>query len=223
MIDQTKRLVTKIRRELEQPTTWLFLSKLSLPFMLAGIYLGIVYLFFEWRTLYPLIGVYFFPPLGKETVIPMGVGFGVSPSLMAFSIAYVDIVVGLFFALNFDLLKKIPFLGYYIKVVEGNGRKLIRNKDWLRKFAFSGLVLLVMVPFQGSGAVTASVIGRLTGLKPMKVWLSIIIGAITGCIIIAYFTDLIIYISKINTILAIIVLILVFLVSYMSYKKYWKN
>lgn len=169
------------------------------------------------------MGLYFFPPFGKETVIPMGVGAGINPALMAFSIAYVDIVVGLFFALNFDLLKKIPLLGYYIRLVEGRGRKMLRKKDWLRKFAFLGLVLLVMVPFQGSGGVTASVIGRLTGLKPMKVWLSIIIGAVIGTMIVAYFTTLIIILTKLNIILGLVTALATIVGFYIIYKKYWKT
>lgn len=79
-----------------------------------------------------------------------------------------------------------------------------------------------MVPFQGSGAVTASVVGRLTGLRPMKVWLAIIIGALLGCSIIAYFTDLIIYLTEVNIIISILILFSVLIILYFSYKRYWK-
>ena len=69
---------------------------------------------------------YFFPPLGKESVIPIGVSGGeltipiinqhivvpsIYPLVMALTIAFVDIIVALFLLWNYDLAKKIPLVG----------------------------------------------------------------------------------------------------------------
>ena len=59
---------------------------------------------------WPLVTAYFFPPLGKETIIPAGLAAGINPIFMALSIAFVDIIVSLFLIWNYDLVKKIPIL-----------------------------------------------------------------------------------------------------------------
>lgn len=122
---EIRNYIRKAKRKAEKPDLWVFLAKFSMPFMFSGIYLGIIYLFYDWRALYLLMGLYFFPPLGKESIIPMGVGFGIEPALMAFSIAFVDIVVGLFFALNFDLLKKNSFNRLLYKFSRKQGQESI--------------------------------------------------------------------------------------------------
>jgi len=65
-----------------------------------------------------LMMVYFFPPLGKESIIPLGISGGeitnpitgyvsvvpsINPIIMALSIAFIDIVVALFLVWNYDL------------------------------------------------------------------------------------------------------------------------
>jgi len=69
---------------------------------------------------------YFFPPLGKESIIPIGVSGGeitiplynqqiivtsINPLIMALTIAFIDIVVALFLVWNYDLAEKIPIIG----------------------------------------------------------------------------------------------------------------
>ena len=55
----------------------------------------------------------------------------------------------------------------------------------MRKFVYLGLAVFVAVPFQGSGGLTATVIGRILGLEEYKVLFSIAMGAIVGCMFIA--------------------------------------
>jgi len=43
-----------------------------------------------------------------------------------------------------------------------------------------------MFPFQGSGAVGATIIGRMLGMEPKKIWFAVILGAVIGCFMIAY-------------------------------------
>ncbi|OKY77717.1 MAG: putative membrane protein [Candidatus Methanohalarchaeum thermophilum] len=209
--------------ERSQEVKSLLTLKLLFPFLLAGIYILIIYIFLPWRTLIPLMGVYFVPPLGKESVIPTGVALGLNPTLIAFSIAFVDIVVGLFLVWNFDLLKKIPFMGDYINFAEKKGKRLIKEKSWFRSFTLIGLVFLVMVPFQGSGAVTASIIGRMIGIKPYQTWMSIITGSILGCFLIAYFTDTVLYLFQKDIFLGLIFGFIGILLFLFIYFAFWKK
>jgi len=148
---------------------------------------------------------YFFPPLGKESVIPAGIFGGdiyvpilnlkahitpIDPNVMAISIALIDSVVSLFVVWNYDLVKKIPILGMFIRKVEELGRKGSKKYAWIRPLKFIGIVLFVMVPLQGSGGLVGSILGRLIGMRSSTTWLAVTTGAFLGCFAIAYFTSL---------------------------------
>jgi uncharacterized membrane protein len=74
------------------------------------------------------------------------------------------------------------------KIEKKNMNKLNQH-PWWERFLFIGVVLFVIFPFQGSGGVGGSIIGRVVGLDKYKVLAAITIGAISGCILIAYLTD----------------------------------
>ena len=120
-----------------------------------------------------LISGYFFPPLGKETIIPAGIIAGINPLIMALSIAFVDIIVALFLVWNYDLAKKIPLIGSFIDKIEKIGKKTSSKYNWIKPLRFIGIMLFVMVPFQGSGGLVGSIIGRLIGVKPWNIFFAI--------------------------------------------------
>ena len=62
-------------------------------------------------TMIGLMAAYLLPPAGKETVIPIGIAFGIPWWYMALSIVLIDNETGLFMALNFDLAYRIPYFG----------------------------------------------------------------------------------------------------------------
>jgi len=174
---------------------------------------------------FPLITGYFFPPFGKETIIPGGIVAGINPLIMALSIAFVDIVVALFLVWNYDLAKKIPFVGKFIIKVEKVGQKSSNKYSWIRPLRFIGVVLFVMVPFQGSGGLVGSIVGRLIGMKPWNTFLAISVGSVTGCLLIAYFADAILSVFVQNFLigLLIIIILLVIIIMTFIYKNSKKN
>lgn len=162
-------------------------AKLALPLALAGAYLSYVSTFGEQgRLLLPLLAAYFFPPLGKESVIPLGVSLGIHPALMALSVAMIDVLVGLFLLWNYRFLYYVPLLGKWVKKMELKAQKMIEEGKGFSKLAWMGLVLFVIVPFQGSGAVSATVIGKISGMEEKRVWSAIITGAFAGTFMVAY-------------------------------------
>ena len=175
---------------------------------------------------------YFFPPLGKESVIPIGIAGGdlfvpimnikahispIDPNIMAFSIALIDSVVSLFVVWNYDLVKKIPILGRFVKKVEELGRKGSKEYAWVRPLKFTGIVLFVMVPFQGSGGLVGSILGRLIGMRASTTWLAVTIGALAGCFIIAYFAK--IAFSNIIIALSFVLIMVVIVVIFKAWKE----
>jgi uncharacterized membrane protein len=162
-------------------------AKATIPLFIAALYVLYIYSLGETGTiLLPLLAAYFFPPFGKESVIPLGISLGIHPAVMALSIALIDILVGLFLLWNYRVLYYIPLLGRWARKTELKAKKMIEDGKGFGKLAFLGLVLFVIVPFQGSGAVSATIIGKMSGMDAKKVWLAIIIGALAGTFMVAY-------------------------------------
>lgn len=208
------KTITTSAKKIKERDAQITLAKFFIPWIIAVIGVAVLYVImmavYDYNT-FKFLGVamilYFFPPAGKESVIPAAVagpdklndllsrlpfdmgpmtGQDINPFIIAMSIAFIDIVVGLFFVWNFDIAKKIPILGRFITKLESKGEQILKKKPWVNRLAFTGIILFVMFPLQGSGAVGASIIGRALGMEPHKVWHAVIIGAISGCMVIAY-------------------------------------
>ncbi len=158
------------------------------PFILGGLYILLLFLFLPYERallLSGLMGAYVIPPAGKETILPIGVALGFPWWLIGTSIALLDILAGIFMALNFELAYRIPLLGAWISRFMDHGQAFLSCRPWLKRFYFTGIVLFVMFPFQGSGGIGASLVGRLLGMPSRSVLLAIAIGAFLGCYLIA--------------------------------------
>ena len=208
-------------------------TKFFLPFLIAFLGFLILYLTVDEESsgkLFLLMLAYFIPPLGKESVIPIGVTGGsltipflnkhivvpgINPVVMAFSIAFIDIVVALFLVWNYDFAKKIPLIGSFMEKVEDIGRNSSSKYGWIKPLRFIGIVLFVMVPFQGSGGVVGSILGRLIGMNPLNTFLAITIGSITGCLLIAYFAEAIKSVFLQNFLLGLLLIILLIIIGIM--------
>jgi uncharacterized membrane protein len=219
------------------------IGKFFIPFFIAGIGIILIYTILDSQIsikLLLLMFAYFFPPLGKESIIPIGVTGGditiplynqqititaINPLIMALSIAFVDIVVALFLVWNYDLAKKIPIIGNFIEKVEKIGRKSSNKYNWIRPLRFIGIMLFVMVPFQGSGGLVGSILGRLIGMKPWNTFFAISSGSLFGCILIAYFADIVLSLLIRNFIFGILIIFIVIIIilMYLIYRKIDKN
>ncbi len=223
-------MIKKIQSEL-----LIKLTKFFLPFMIAGLGFLVLYLIVDSSCsgkLFLLMFAYFIPPLGKESVIPIGVSGGeltipffsktvvvpsIDPLLMALSIAFVDICVALFLVWNYDLAKKIPLIGKFMIKVENIGKSSTEKYGWVKPLRFVGIMLFVMVPFQGSGGLVGSILGRLIGMKPWNIFFAISMGSITGCLLIAYFAEAILSVFVKNFLYGLLIVIIILVVYF--YKK----
>ncbi len=157
--------------------------RLTLPLLLLALHLLALSLAFGSGTMLSiatLMLVYELPPAGKETVIPLGILLGLPWWAIAGSIALVDLEVGLFMVWNFDLAEKIPILGPWIRRFIHGGSEFLASRPWLSGLYFFGIVVMVMVPFFGSGGVRGSIVGRLLGMSRREVMGAIALGAVTG-------------------------------------------
>jgi len=135
-----------------------------------------------------LIVAYLVPPMGKESIIPIGVTiFGIDPLVMSLSITFWDVTVAFFLLWNFGFIRLTPILGPWVIRTEEKGGDILRKKPWVRRLAFLGLSLFVFIPFQGSGAIVGTILGNLIGMRPLYIVLAIFVGTFTSTIIIAFF------------------------------------
>lgn len=207
----------------------LVIIQFLLPWAIAAVEFLILYLVLDMNTFTTLsfwMTIYFFPPFGKETVIPLAIAgdsiesvlpistpdtmVSIHPIMIALAIASIDIIVGLFLLWNLDFAKKIPILGKWIKKMEAKGETILEKNKYIEAFTFIGVVLFVMFPFQGSGAVGASIVGKFVGLEEKKVWFAIIIGAIGGCLLIAFAFETFRTIFMANRFVGALLLIIIF-------------
>jgi len=211
------------------------LIKLFLPLIITIVGVVIIYFIIDKESsgkLFLLMFAYFIPPLGKESIIPIGVSGGeltipiinryivvptIDPLIMALTIAFVDIIVALFLLWNYDLAKKIPLVGNFMIKVEKIGKRSSDKYSWIKPLRFIGIVLFVMVPFQGSGGLVGSIVGRLIGMKPLNTFFAISTGAIVGCLLIAYFAEAILSVFIKNFLLGALIIIILLVIGIMIF------
>ena len=127
---------------------------LSAPFLFAGICFFFIFFLIPFDSFEKLMGLMvlnLIPPAGKESIIPLGIALGIPWWIIAASTTVMDITGAIFMALNFDLALKIPFLGRWMKGIMESGESFFESHRWMEKLSVIGLVIFVIVPFQGSG------------------------------------------------------------------------
>ncbi|MBU4189529.1 MAG: small multi-drug export protein [Candidatus Thermoplasmatota archaeon] len=160
--------------------TSLALTKFMVPWMLGGIVALIIYLSGAYYyTRFSMVLIIFFEICtGEVTSILVGIGAGLNPILVVLFVTFLESDISIFTAWNFDILKRIPRIGNSLIKYEGKAKKIIEKKR-LEKIGFMGLLILVMIPVHGTGALPSTIIGRLLGFGWKKTWLCVT----TGCAI----------------------------------------
>ena len=201
------------------------LLRLFAPFLIGGFYILLLFLFLPSESALLVGGLmlaYLVPPAGKESIVPLGIALGIPWWLITFSIGLMDVLAGIFMALNCDVAFKIPLLGRWIAHFLEKGNEFVSRRPWLERFYFTGVVLFVMFPLQGSGGIGGSLVGWMIGLSPARTLLAITIGAFLGCAAIALGSQAIKEIFLLNVtagIAAIVIVVAVLILSYALYRK----
>lgn len=203
----------------------LALLKFSFPWALAAFYILSIFTFFGQRDteFFALMAAYFLPPAGKESVIPLAIARGFDPVVTALYVLSMDFIVALFLAWNWDLVLKIPGLGHGIKWIMSKGTRLIEKRPWLRELEFTGIVVFMVIPFQGSGAIWATILGRLIGMRADKVVYAIVIGSAIGSFGLAFASAGVLAALRENVYLGIIMLLTGLVGAHFVYHKHFKR
>ncbi|HOB17687.1 MAG TPA: small multi-drug export protein [Candidatus Methanoculleus thermohydrogenotrophicum] len=189
--------------------------KFVLPFAIVLAVFVPLYLIVPYEDFLTLSGLavaYFIPPAGKESIIPIAIMMGYPWWLITLVIFLIDVAVALFVVWNFDLALKIPLIG---RLLEGGmtvARNYIETQPLLRRLSAVGLILFVFFPFQGTGTMNGSILGRLLGMDEAQVLSCVCIGSLASCLVIALGTDAILDVYRMDPVLGIMLLILVTIV-----------
>jgi len=168
--------------------------RLIIPVVLAFVYFFSTFLvlpFQESLILGGLMLIYYIPPAGKESIIPIGIGLGIPWWIMAISLALLDVLTSLFMILNFSIALRIPVLGPWISRFLASGDNFMETHPWISKWSVLGVALFVLLPLQGTGGVGATLVGIITGLSPPKILLAIGCGAMAECLVFALGSEII--------------------------------
>ncbi len=154
--------------------------RLLVPPLLAVVFFILCFLILSRNRILILGGLmvaYFIPPSGKESIIPIGIGLGIPWWLMALTLTLLDVITALFMIMNFSLMLRVPRLGPWIEKTTASSREFMAEHPWMSHWRILGLAFFVMLPFQGTGGVGATVVGFMLGLTPGEILLAVGIGA----------------------------------------------
>lgn len=169
--------------------SWALLKFLIPVGMFAVYFVIIAHLNRTYSGIIPLMLAYSLPPFGKESIIPTAIAMGITPVTMLFLIIYIDLTFAILIIWNYDLIYKMPLFGKILRKIEGLGMRAWEEHTWTSNVIFIGLIIFVFIPFHGTGATTSAIIGRAIGIQPLKVFVAITIGSVTGASFVVLFSN----------------------------------
>jgi uncharacterized membrane protein len=178
------------------------------------IIVGAVFFLFIYNLLNPdqqrwyaaLSLAYFIPPAGKETVILVGLNRGLPMLLWCSTLWVYDILVCIAIMTNWWFLElfikhipPFPFVGirrkkphFYKTIVSLKSwyEKLQRKTREIEKRNYGKLLLIVLaffmfIPFQGTGAMSTTIIGTTLGLRKRTILFVVTVGSIVSILMIS--------------------------------------
>lgn len=167
----------EMKRKISQEGWIKIFLKLAIPVAIAVTAAVIIGGFGQTTTMkYGALTAFYFSPLGMEIGVPFAVSIGV-PLLNAvlFEI-FLDMICAMWLVWNLNWARLIPGVGKLIKRSEDWGARQTEKHPYLKELEFIGLIIFVVVPLWGSGAIMGSIIGNLIGMKPLPTWCAVILG-----------------------------------------------
>lgn len=95
-------------------------------------------------------------------------------------LTWLDMMIAIFVAFHMAILFHVPLLGQKLRDLVSDGRFVLAKQPWIRRAAFSGLILFVLFPTSTTGSIGGTIFGRLLGMSRARVLIAIFIGSILG-------------------------------------------
>ena len=161
--------------------------KLCLPFLMGSAVLGISALFGGASFKAALLALsYAFTPAGRFALLSAPF-FGIPVSLAVASFLFMDFLTCIFIIWNFDLSKKIPFIGRIILILEKRAHTHLKKKRdvWVEGVEFFGIMTFVILPFWVTNAALGTIIGHIAGMKESHLLAAVLLGSFLGILMLA--------------------------------------
>jgi len=162
---------------------------LVLPFAILATTLILLFLAGRLQN-YVGTGIVFFFTVGKLGILSGAVAdnpTGLTSLQLAAMVFYMDVLYAYFLAVNLHYIYRIPRVGPWLERVQTYCRYWIVTQPWMKRWAFTGVMLFVMFPLTGTGAPGGSILGRLVGLRASTTLTAIAVGSALGCGLMAAF------------------------------------
>ena len=115
-------------------------------------------------------------PLGAGLGLPWWKSFGLSLAGNLLPVPFLLLLLQLFLR----LLRRFRLTAGFADWLE---RRALRSRGRVENGAFLGLLLFVAIPIPGTGAWTGSLLSTVTGIRPWKAFVSIVLGVIAAGVI----------------------------------------
>ncbi len=193
--------------------------KVLLPFAIFGGMLAFIYVF------YPHLWTETLARLATSLVFGKFSAVGGQEEFIFWTIVLgtEDAATGLFLAMNFDLVYRVPWIGPRFARAEKKSATFLKTHGWVRRAAFLGITIVVIVPFQGTGAVMGSFLGRLLGLGPWRAFLAIAIGAYTGIALVLSGSAAVVGIADLDPRLGIVLVVLIVCAAVLMWHRFFRT
>jgi uncharacterized membrane protein len=159
-------------------------AKFILPFVLALELSLILYLLFPdiISKIGTLFVLYFFSPLGMEIGVTVGIspeptGLGLHPIFVVTFMLIIDSLTAMFLIMNFNYSRLLPFFGWLVWTVQSWAGEKIKTSKYFERGSFVGIIIFVLIPLYGTGAILGGIAGKLLEMNPWKHWFAILIGS----------------------------------------------
>ena len=169
---------------------WLRTVTLLGPLLVSAALLAVIGLMYGWALSGRIAGaaLAIFTVAGKFAVLASE-SFGFTPYEIAALIAYMDMMIASILVLNLPAVYRVPRLGPMLEDLAEHGRHMLEQRPWIARVTFFGVVLFVMFPLSGTGAIGGSIFGRLLGLARRWTLVAIATGAVIGSFTMAFFAN----------------------------------
>jgi uncharacterized membrane protein len=95
-------------------------------------------------------------------------------------LTYMDLIMAVVVTFHIGLMFKLPYLGNKIGELVADGQFVLRCYPAIKRVAFLGLVLFVMIPLAATGCIGGAIFGRLLGMGRGLTLAALCLGSLAG-------------------------------------------
>ncbi len=151
--------------------------------ILVGVFSSVLYMIGGFSRnpalLFGSLAACFIPPAGKESIIPIMIAGGLEPVIIFVGIFLLDLTACFIILTCFEV---IDYLIYRTGFLKRKVQKIENKVNRFEKYDLVslGLIGFMFLPFQGTGAITTSILAQFLRLPDWKTLVVVIIGSVTS-------------------------------------------